>query len=289
MPIFATFTKGLNKKDLITLCLRSTLTAFGILLLFWLFGSALLQTMGININSFRIVGGMFLMVIAYQMVFEQRQKRREETVEEVMDDEELSSLATFPIAIPLIAGPGAITLVMFTLILMAINVQVENSEDKVSFRLGPEDSTYEIIQELKYGDEVNSTIKNLDDSLLLEVVYINVEDSAKAMENGSIDWQYLTTLGEHHVINPGQEIYLTTDTPLFYHLIVMHNPSNSSNDILEVSVANDYHDNQMWKAIILSIPSLWMTAFVIHRLQRLKLNSRSFVDSSPSHLWLEQE
>ena len=102
----------MNKKDLITLCLMSTLTAFGILLLFWLFGSALLQTMGININSFRIVGGMFLMVIAYQMVFEQRQKRREETVEEVMDDEELSSLATFPIAIPLIAGPGAITLVM---------------------------------------------------------------------------------------------------------------------------------------------------------------------------------
>ena len=83
-----------------------------VLLLFWLFGSALLQTMGININSFRIVGGMFLMVIAYQMVFEQRQKRREETVEEVMDDDELSLLATFPIATPLIAGPGAITLVM---------------------------------------------------------------------------------------------------------------------------------------------------------------------------------
>lgn len=112
LPIFATFTQGLNRKDLITLCLRSTLTAFGILLVFWLFGSALLQLMGININSFRIVGGMFLMIIAYQMVFEQRQKRREETVEEAMDDEELSSLATFPIAIPLMAGPGAITLVM---------------------------------------------------------------------------------------------------------------------------------------------------------------------------------
>lgn len=112
LPIFATFTQGLNIKDLITLCLRSTLTAFGILLVFWLFGSALLQLMGININSFRIVGGMFLMIIAYQMVFEQRQKRKEETVEEAMDDEELSSLATFPIAIPLMAGPGAITLVM---------------------------------------------------------------------------------------------------------------------------------------------------------------------------------
>ena len=112
LPIFATFTQGLNRKDLTTLCLRSTLTAFGILLVFWLFGSALLQLMGININSFRIVGGMFLMIIAYQMVFEQRQKRKEETVEEAMDDEELSSLATFPIAIPLMAGPGAITLVM---------------------------------------------------------------------------------------------------------------------------------------------------------------------------------
>ena len=112
LPIFASFTQGLNKKNLITLCLRSSLTAFGILLVFWLFGSALLQIMGININSFRIVGGMFVMVIAYQMVFDQRQKRREETVEEAMDDEELSSLATFPLAIPLIAGPGAITLAM---------------------------------------------------------------------------------------------------------------------------------------------------------------------------------
>ena len=112
LPIFASFTQGLNKKDLITLCLRSSLTAFGILLIFWLFGSALLQMMGININSFRIVGGMFVMVIAYQMVFDQRQKRREETIEEAIDDEELSSLATFPLAIPLIAGPGAITLAM---------------------------------------------------------------------------------------------------------------------------------------------------------------------------------
>jgi len=112
LPIFASFTQGLNKKDLVTLCLRSTLTAFGILLVFWLFGSALLQMMGININSFRIVGGLFLMVIAYQMVFEQRQKRREQTAESAIDDEELSSLATFPLAIPLMAGPGAITLVM---------------------------------------------------------------------------------------------------------------------------------------------------------------------------------
>lgn len=112
LPIFASFTHGLNKRDLNTLCLRSSLTALIILLLFWLFGSQLLGLMGVSINSFRIVGGLFLMIIAYQMVFEQRQQRRMDTAEKAIDDEALSSLATFPLAIPLIAGPGAITIVM---------------------------------------------------------------------------------------------------------------------------------------------------------------------------------
>ncbi len=112
LPIFASFTQGLNKKELRTLGLRTGITAFTILLVFWLFGSQILQLMGISINSFRIVGGLFLMIIAYQMVFEQRQQRRKETAEKAVSDEALSSLATFPLAIPLIAGPGAITIVM---------------------------------------------------------------------------------------------------------------------------------------------------------------------------------
>lgn len=112
LPIFATFTQGLNKKNLRTLGLRTGVTAFIILSVFWMFGSQILQLMGISINSFRIVGGMFLMIIAYQMVFMQRQQSREKTAEKAMDDEALSSLATFPLAIPLIAGPGAITIVI---------------------------------------------------------------------------------------------------------------------------------------------------------------------------------
>jgi len=112
LPIFATFTQGLNQKDLRTLCLRTGLTAFIILLVFWIFGSQILQLMGVSINSFRIVGGMFLMIIAYQMVFLQRQQSREETAEKAIDNEALSSLATFPLAIPLIAGPGAITIIV---------------------------------------------------------------------------------------------------------------------------------------------------------------------------------
>ena len=110
LPIFASFTQGLDRNELKTLCLRCGLTVFIILLVFWLFGSNVLELMGVSINSLRIVGGFFLMIIAYQMVFEQRQKRRMDTAEKALDDEALSSLATFPLAIPLIAGPGAITI-----------------------------------------------------------------------------------------------------------------------------------------------------------------------------------
>ena len=112
LPIFATFTQGLTKSDILKLTLRSSTTAFIVLLLFWVLGSAILDFMGINIQSFRIIGGLFLLIIAYQMVFEQRQEKRQDTVEKAMSDEALTSLATFPLAIPFIAGPGAITIVM---------------------------------------------------------------------------------------------------------------------------------------------------------------------------------
>ena len=112
LPIFATFTQGLSKKDVQKLCVRSSITALIILSSFWVFGSYILQLMGISIHSFKIIGGLFLIIIAYQMVFEQRQQRRVDTAEKAMDDEALSSLATFPLAIPLIAGPGAITIAM---------------------------------------------------------------------------------------------------------------------------------------------------------------------------------
>lgn len=112
LPIFANFTQGLSKSDILKLTLRSSITAFIVLLLFWVLGSAILDFMGIHIHSLRIIGGLFLLIIAYQMVFEQRQEKRQDTVEKAMSDEALTSLATFPLAIPFIAGPGAITIVI---------------------------------------------------------------------------------------------------------------------------------------------------------------------------------
>ena len=60
-------------------------------------------------SSFRIIGGLFLIAIAFQMVFEQRQDRRQNTAEVAMDDSSIQSVAIFPLSIPLIAGPGAMT------------------------------------------------------------------------------------------------------------------------------------------------------------------------------------
>ncbi len=112
LPIFAPFTQGLSKTEVRRLTLQSGFTALCVLLSFWLFGSTVLHYMGISIDSFKIIGGLFLIVIAYQMLFEQRQEQRQDTMDKAMRDKALSSLATFPIAIPLIAGPGAIAITM---------------------------------------------------------------------------------------------------------------------------------------------------------------------------------
>ena len=184
---------------------------------------------------------------------------------------------------------GLITLVLLTMVLMAVNVQTENSDERVSFRIGPKDTTFEIIQELKYGEVVDSTITNLDSDLYLEIVYISVEESAITMTNGSIDWEYLKEVGDNYTIAPQSSLRLETDSYHVYNLIVMHNPSNLSNDIIEVNIKNDYPGDKMWRAILLSIPSFWMTAYVFYRLRRLKMNKRSFVDSTPSHLWSSSE
>jgi multiple antibiotic resistance protein len=109
VPIFASLTQGLNKEDIRKIYIQATLVSFFVLSLFYLFGTAILDVMGISMSSFKIIGGLFLVAIAFQMVLEQRQSRRQNTAEVALDDESIQSLAIFPLAIPLIAGPGAMT------------------------------------------------------------------------------------------------------------------------------------------------------------------------------------
>ena len=112
IPIFAGITHGLKKNEIKRIYLRATFISFVILLFFSLLGQGLLNGMGININSFKIIGGLFLIFIAFEMVFEKRDERRQNLADSALDEISAISLATFPLAIPLIAGPGAITITM---------------------------------------------------------------------------------------------------------------------------------------------------------------------------------
>ena len=112
IPIFAGITHGLKKNEIKRIYLRATLISFIILFFFSLLGQSLLNVMGININSFKIIGGLFLIFIAFEMVFEKRDERRQNLADSAIDEASAISLATFPLAIPLIAGPGSITITM---------------------------------------------------------------------------------------------------------------------------------------------------------------------------------
>jgi multiple antibiotic resistance protein len=107
VPIFAGLTSGLSKHQFKSIYIRASIVSLIVLSIFWLFGNSILDAMNISMDSFRIIGGLFLIVIAFQMVFDQRQTRRQSTVDTAIDDETIQSIAIFPLSIPLIAGPGA--------------------------------------------------------------------------------------------------------------------------------------------------------------------------------------
>ena len=110
IPILTIITQGLNTKKTIKLSGFVFLITCSVLTFFSLYGNSFLVFMGISISSFQIIGGFFLLIISYEMVFEKRVKRKTTIANELIEEQELNSLAVFPISIPLIAGPSAITL-----------------------------------------------------------------------------------------------------------------------------------------------------------------------------------
>jgi multiple antibiotic resistance protein len=89
--------------------LRGTLIAFLILVATGLGGAKLLDLLGISISAFRISGGLLLLWSAAEMVFDRRGQRLQATAETAVSVDHVKNIAAFPLAIPLIAGPGAIT------------------------------------------------------------------------------------------------------------------------------------------------------------------------------------
>ncbi len=94
------------------MAVRSILVATAILVAFALVGEAFLSSMGISLEAFRIAGGIMLFLIALEMVFEKRTQRRESRAEDIIASPEQEDISIFPMAIPMIAGPGSIASVM---------------------------------------------------------------------------------------------------------------------------------------------------------------------------------
>ncbi len=105
-PIFVALTQGMAPAQRRAIALRACLIAIAILLLFGFAGEALLNFIGISMPAFRIAGGILLFITALQMLFEERSKKREEKSDQAVEDDRDPSV--FPLAIPLIAGPGSI-------------------------------------------------------------------------------------------------------------------------------------------------------------------------------------
>jgi membrane-associated phospholipid phosphatase len=183
---------------------------------------------------------------------------------------------------------GLATIFMLFLVLSAVSYQENNVDDRVSMRLGGGDSTYEILTPLLFGDDITTTVTNMDDSLTLQYVVVEVEDSIDSMDDGMIDWKILEDTQIVYSVLPGEEMEFSTNNTNVWYLVILHNGAEEVDDVIEVKIINDYGDDGMTKAIALSIPSMWMTGFVIHRLVRLKMAGRSLLDSTPSHLWEEE-
>jgi multiple antibiotic resistance protein len=111
-PIYAGLTSGATRAQSRAMAIRACLIAGAILLVFALFGKELLDALHIELDSFRIAGGLMLFLIALDMVLEKRTQRREQRVEQVKATPEVEDVSVFPMAMPMLAGPGAIASVM---------------------------------------------------------------------------------------------------------------------------------------------------------------------------------
>lgn len=134
-PMFTTMTARMSKEWRTEMAWRSVAYATGILLAFAFGGAWLLDKIHVSLDAFRIAGGMLLFLIAVDMLFEKRSERREERAEKVAAEQarhpdQQDDISVFPLAIPLITGPGAIASIMLYF------AEYEGAAERVMILLG---------------------------------------------------------------------------------------------------------------------------------------------------------
>tara|TARA_B100000929_G_scaffold235905_1_gene192527 strand:- start:21 stop:647 length:627 start_codon:yes stop_codon:yes gene_type:complete len=108
LPFFLSLTEEAKFKKRTQIAIKSTIIAFFILIAFAYIGRYLLETLGVSLDSLKIAGGVILMFIAIDILFEKRKIRREQKVEQALDEKSYDEIVVFPIAIPFIAGPSTL-------------------------------------------------------------------------------------------------------------------------------------------------------------------------------------
>ena len=112
LPFFISLTEGAKIKKKNQIAIKSVIYAFFILILFAYLGRYLLDALEVTLDSLKIAGGIILMFIAIDILFEKRKKRREKKVEAALDEKTYDEIIIFPIAIPFIAGPSTLATII---------------------------------------------------------------------------------------------------------------------------------------------------------------------------------
>ena len=120
LPFFLSLTEDAKTKERNKIAFKSTIIAFFIMITFAYVGRYLLEAIDVSLDSLKIAGGIILMFLAIDILFEKRKTRREKRVEEVLDplalmpkdEKNYDEITVFPIAIPFIAGPSALTTII---------------------------------------------------------------------------------------------------------------------------------------------------------------------------------
>ena len=112
LPFFLSLTEEAKIKERNRIAIKGTLIAFFIMITFAYVGRYLLESIGVSLDSLKIAGGIILMFLAIDILFEKRKKRREKRVEEALDENSFDEITVFPIAIPFIAGPSSLATII---------------------------------------------------------------------------------------------------------------------------------------------------------------------------------
>jgi len=108
-PLFLSLTYGASRKQRYQIALRSSLIAFIVLLIFAYGGQFFFNWISVSLNSLKVAGGIILLIIAIEMLLDKRRIRREENATKALSEKTIDEITVFPLSIPLIAGPAALT------------------------------------------------------------------------------------------------------------------------------------------------------------------------------------